>query len=237
MGLLDAFKSSSKEKTPDLDDSKYSDNDSVLSEEFGVQDRKTYHIYSNMDWHNNRVVKDDDGNPLYFAEFHHTKRQKYITLHQGDKDGPALSNMRTNTLMTKFHLSHGGGPEQFFEADSYFKHIRYAWEIAGRRLLWKTTREGGLDGEGKKTKIRWNLKLVDEESNQVLAMFIAAKMAWKKEGKVVVKSRYSDQFGEDFEKGILMTALTIVDIMTLAACGAASSAAATSTVTATVAAV
>ncbi|KAJ6261646.1 Beta-glucuronidase [Drechslerella dactyloides] len=173
---------------------------SVPSTDLGPSPTKEFHLYSNL-------------------------KERFVQLWTGEDDkGPLVAKMGSNMWMTKFHFRDADGNEHRVESDSSL-HSRYVWTLpSSQKLTWKTTRNVDLEGQ-KKTRLRRALKLVDEH-DRVVAMFVYTKFAKRKEGKFIINRDYNDS--REFEQGVLVSGLAILEVLACASRNAAASSAAAS---------
>ncbi|KAF3918151.1 hypothetical protein ABW20_dc0100844 [Dactylellina cionopaga] len=224
MGLFDKSKNHSDESIYSVDS----------KDDLGIPNTKEFHVYTKcLTRKQQKVIKHADKSPAYFAEFHYFRpsslKERFISLHTGeDIDGPLVAKMGSNRWMTKFHFSDVHGQEHQFEKfrESKLAPYWYSWESpSGQKLFWKNTRQLDLEDESKRSKLKRALKLVDEKDN-IVAMFIYTKWAKSKMGKFMINSQYVTS--AEFEHGIIVTGLAILEVSQIAATNAASASAASS---------
>ncbi|KAK6541342.1 hypothetical protein TWF694_007156 [Orbilia ellipsospora] len=212
-----------------FDKEKNESNESIYSvESNGTQltNTKEFHFYTKYKaTKNHKYILNADKSPAYFSEYHYFRpsnlKERFVSLYKGDStDGPLVGQVGSNTWMTKFHYRDANGTEHPFEQIHKLKlSPLYQWTAPnGQTLLWKSTRQVDMEENGKKSKLRRGLKLVDEH-DQVLAIFVHCKFAKRKIGKFILDTNSINSV--EMEQAVLTTALTILEVCMIAANNAA----------------
>ncbi|EPS40339.1 hypothetical protein H072_5846 [Dactylellina haptotyla CBS 200.50] len=216
---------------------------SVDSDVLNSENAKEFHVYNKhvaLCTQNAKYIQNADKSPAYYADYHYYRpsnlKERFVSLYAGDSpDGKLLSQIGSNWRMTKFHFNDANGHEHSLERthDTRLTISKYGWAIPdGRKLIWKNTRQLDM-GDTKRSKIRRSLKLVDE-NNEIVAMFVGTKFAKRKLGKFILDTNYANS--PEFEQGVLITGLAILEIYAItgqnaaAASSSSSSAVAAATV-------
>lgn len=177
-------------------------------------------------WLNSHICN-ANGMPLFYSEISNfTRKKPDVTLHRGDDDkGPIVAVARMPKCSTRTELGlgdqAGDASEVWWEEmkREQFDFSAYRWELPirnddkdplqsgeRRKFAWKRTHQADL-GLTMRWSL-WNYKLVDEETEEVFAVYAANHLkSWKKVGKII----FHKDLGKDWEIIVILTAAALLE--------------------------
>ncbi|PGH14557.1 hypothetical protein AJ80_05877 [Polytolypa hystricis UAMH7299] len=168
------------------------------------------------------IVSLPDKTPDFYVEISvYTPGKPDITLHSGpDKTGPVLGVSKFVTLSSGSKIAlgdpdmHGIVWEDLKKTS--FDHSKYEWQMTiyphrdpqgeRRAFAWKRTHSVGIDGSKPPWFSGLNLKLIDDQTNEILAVFTGSS-SWSKRGTFQINKDY----GREFDIMVLLSGMTILE--------------------------
>ncbi|RAK77118.1 Zn(II)2Cys6 transcription factor [Aspergillus fijiensis CBS 313.89] len=175
---------------------------------------------SNTAWRHHYNVKLADDQQIYrvrVSEFRPKKPD--LTFHAGmDDSGPIVAVAKFQHFSRGIHIGLGDpqAPSEMVWEDltgQSKSHSKYRWEMevptsTGPRrqsFLWKRTHHVGLEGHTWTRLSNRNYKLVDEQSGNILAMFMTNVASYKESGMLQLHVDH----GQQFDLMVLATVLSL----------------------------
>lgn len=177
---------------------------------------------SNTAWRHHYNVKLADDQQIYrvrVSEFRPKKPD--LTFHAGmDDSGPIVAVAKFQHFSRGIHIGLGDpqAPSEMVWEDltgQSKSHSKYRWEMevptsTGPRrqsFLWKRTHHVGLEGHTWTRLSNRNYKLVDEQSGNILAMFMTNVASYKESGMLQLHVDH----GQQFDLMVLATVLSLYE--------------------------
>ncbi|EAW10923.1 uncharacterized protein ACLA_065570 [Aspergillus clavatus NRRL 1] len=182
---------------------------------------RLYHIYNSL-WRHDYNVSTGDKAPLYHVNNSSlTPKKPDLTIHAGTSiSAPVVAVCKF--LHFSRHFKVGLGDPQSPNSVTWedlvclsFVHVRYRFQmtvdtgngIERRPFVWKHTYSVGV-GDTKPSLLTWrNFKLVDEATDQLIAVFTSNSWGYKKSGKLELHAN----FGQEFDLMVIITGLALYE--------------------------
>ncbi|KAK6533813.1 hypothetical protein TWF694_002742 [Orbilia ellipsospora] len=178
-------------------------------------------------WRKSKIVLDDHGHEVYFAKPHRGS-QSSIELHLSEnEENPVVAELRTNLLMTKYELYFGETKHEL-QPGSNSKHGQLTWSIPNCPKQFRWGERDDKSSNGVMNRTHSNLQLVEVGSETVVASLAPnrRKFAKTEMGELLIDERYHTELGSDFERGVILLALSYLERVKRRATGAGAAAAA-----------
>ncbi len=194
----------------------------TVEEKQNMNRTTTQYCINRNSFGNHYDVESIEGEALYYAEQMRLSSQKPdLRLHRGgDKSGPIVAVSHMPYLSTSFKVGigdpDGSGSmlwEEVRKPGFSSRGNRWAADVVMERnetkrmnLNWKTTASVGADGMTVPWSSSRNFKLVNDDTNEVIAIFTSDR-SYKKCGVLQINVDY----GESFEVMIIITCMTVYE--------------------------
>ncbi|KAB8227438.1 uncharacterized protein BDW43DRAFT_304600 [Aspergillus alliaceus] len=174
-------------------------------------------------FHHDYTVLSTDKTPLFYIDnSSFTPKKPDLTFHAGnDKNAPVVGVSKF--LHFSRHMKLGLGDPQNINTVEWedlvsqnLKHNKYRWQmtvrgVSGaerRAFMWKRTHSVAVEGSSASIWSSRNFKLVDEQTEQIVAIFTSSAFkSVKKSGKLQISSNY----GQEFDLMVLITVLSLYE--------------------------
>lgn len=175
-------------------------------------------------FHRHYDINSADGTPLFYADISlFTRNKPDLTLHAGASSQARIVAVSQFLKFSGDYKLGLGDPDNMSSVQwedmtkETILSSRYRFEMAvpyepsqapgaRRSFLWKRTRSVGVDGSAPSKWTTQNYKLLDERSEQVLAVFSGTNIPGKC-GKIQIRVEY----GEEFDRMVLISCLSLYE--------------------------
>ncbi|KAI9889007.1 MAG: hypothetical protein M1814_006065 [Vezdaea aestivalis] len=162
------------------------------------------------------AIRDAYKNDIYDVEMHSGFSSKPdVMLFRGPGTGQPIGNALFRSWSSSIDITFGDSSRledvyhEKMQSEGFFTpayHINMPMVYAGgvikpRSFVWKSTSSEGGSGLG------GSLKLVDSQTQEVVAVFLSQSMAWKKWGKF----QFRKDWGEKWEAAVILTGVALLE--------------------------